>query len=141
MVASAGGATQGAPNVLLIMTDDVGFGSPSTFGGIIPTPNLDSIAKIEFDFAYEGQGLEPRWGRSAGRESRMLALCVLSMKTIDDEILGYALKFAGKATSEGKPFFLWLNPTRMHVVTHLSDKYEKMRIPENGWSSHFFSRK
>jgi arylsulfatase len=45
---------KGAPNVLLIMTDDVGFGSPSTFGGIIPTPNLDSIAKIEFDFAYEG---------------------------------------------------------------------------------------
>ena len=26
---------------------------------------------------------------------------------------------------DGKPFFLWLNPTRMHVVTHLSDKYEK----------------
>ena len=26
-----------------------------------------------------------------------------------------------------KPFFLWLNPTRMHVVTHLSDKYEGMR--------------
>jgi arylsulfatase A-like enzyme len=51
---------KGAPNVLLIMTDNVGFGSPSTFGGIIPTPNLDSIAKIEFDLAYEGQGLEPR---------------------------------------------------------------------------------
>ena len=26
--------------------------------------------------------------------------------------------------SDNKPFFLWLNPTRMHVVTHLSDKYE-----------------
>ena len=33
-----------APNVLLIMTDDVGFGAPSTFGGVIPTPNLDRIA-------------------------------------------------------------------------------------------------
>ena len=39
-----GGATQGAPNVLLIMTDDVGFGAPSTFGGVIPTPALDRIA-------------------------------------------------------------------------------------------------
>src|SRR5690348_4562490 len=29
---------KGAPNVLLIMTDDQGFGAPSTFGGIIPTP-------------------------------------------------------------------------------------------------------
>jgi len=35
---------KGAPNVLLIMTDDCGFGSPSTFGGVIPTPALDRIA-------------------------------------------------------------------------------------------------
>ena len=34
----------GAPNVLLIMTDDTGFGVSSTFGGVIPTPNLDRIA-------------------------------------------------------------------------------------------------
>ena len=35
---------KGAPNVLLIMTDDDGFGAPSTFGGVIPTPALDRIA-------------------------------------------------------------------------------------------------
>jgi len=35
---------KGAPNVLLIMTDDQGFGAPSTFGGVIPTPNMDRIA-------------------------------------------------------------------------------------------------
>jgi len=29
---------EGAPNILLIMTDDVGFAAPSTFGGVIPTP-------------------------------------------------------------------------------------------------------
>ncbi len=34
-----------APNILLIMTDDSGFGVPSTFGGVIPTPTLDRIAK------------------------------------------------------------------------------------------------
>jgi arylsulfatase A-like enzyme len=34
-----------APNVLLIMTDDSGFGVPSTFGGVIPTPALDRVAK------------------------------------------------------------------------------------------------
>src|SRR5205085_3507442 len=33
-----------APNILLIMTDDVGFSAPSTFGGVIPTPTLDRIA-------------------------------------------------------------------------------------------------
>ena len=36
---------KGAPNVLLIITDDAGFGVPSTFGGVIPTPTMDRIAK------------------------------------------------------------------------------------------------
>ncbi|MBV8103793.1 MAG: arylsulfatase, partial [Hyphomicrobiales bacterium] len=35
---------KGAPNVLLILLDDVGFGAPSTFGGVIPTPTLDRVA-------------------------------------------------------------------------------------------------
>ena len=35
---------QGAPNILLIMTDDSGYGVPSTFGGVIPTPALDRVA-------------------------------------------------------------------------------------------------
>jgi arylsulfatase A-like enzyme len=33
-----------APNVLLIITDDAGFGVPSTFGGVIPSPTMDRIA-------------------------------------------------------------------------------------------------
>jgi arylsulfatase A-like enzyme len=36
-------APKGAPNVLLILTDDTGFGASSTFGGPIPTPNLDRV--------------------------------------------------------------------------------------------------
>src|SRR5215831_13826813 len=36
---------QGAPNVLLIITDDAGFGVPSTFGGVIPTETMDRIAQ------------------------------------------------------------------------------------------------
>ncbi len=38
----------GAPNVLLVLLDDLGFGATSTFGGAIPTPTLDRLA---------GQGL------------------------------------------------------------------------------------
>jgi arylsulfatase A-like enzyme len=38
-------APKDAPNVLLIMTDDVGFGASSTFGGPIPTPTYDKLAK------------------------------------------------------------------------------------------------
>src|SRR5499427_1324942 len=36
---------KGAPNVLLIMTDDQGYGVSGTFGGVIPTPAMDEIAK------------------------------------------------------------------------------------------------
>jgi arylsulfatase A-like enzyme len=34
----------GAPNVLIVMTDDVGYAASSTFGGAIPTPTLDALA-------------------------------------------------------------------------------------------------
>src|SRR5215470_19221297 len=37
-------APKGAPNVLLILTDDVGFGASSTFGGPIQTPTFDRVA-------------------------------------------------------------------------------------------------
>src|SRR5215472_16262493 len=37
---------QGAPNILLIMTDDQGYGVSGTFGGVIPTPALDRVATM-----------------------------------------------------------------------------------------------
>ncbi|MGX5695823.1 arylsulfatase [Agromyces soli] len=37
-------AGEGAPNIVVILLDDVGFGQTSTFGGLIPTPNLDQLA-------------------------------------------------------------------------------------------------
>jgi hypothetical protein len=38
---------KGAPNVIVILLDDVGFGQPSTFGGLIPTPILDMFDKFK----------------------------------------------------------------------------------------------
>jgi len=78
---------------------------------------------------------QPRWGKVGKQKIEDAGeLCPKRMETIDDEILANALKFLDKARQDGKPFFLWLNPTRMHVVTHLSEKYENMRTPENGWT-------
>jgi arylsulfatase len=57
-----------------------------------------------------------------------------NMEDVDDEILKHALAFIDKAHKDGKPFFVWLNPTRMHVVTHLNEKYEGMRNSKNEWS-------
>jgi len=77
----------------------------------------------------------PRWGKVGKQKIEDAGeLCPKRMETIDDEILANALAFVDKAKKDGKPFFLWLNPTRMHVVTHLSEKYEAMRTSENGWS-------
>jgi len=78
---------------------------------------------------------QPRWGKVGKQKIEDAGeLCPKRMETVDDEILAKAFAFVDKAKQEGKPFFLWLNPTRMHVVTHLSEKYQKMRTPENGWS-------
>jgi arylsulfatase A-like enzyme len=78
---------------------------------------------------------QPRWGKVGKQKIEDAGeLCPKRMETIDDEILANALKFLDKARQDSKPFFLWLNPTRMHVVTHLSEKYENMRTPENGWT-------
>jgi arylsulfatase A-like enzyme len=83
----------------------------------------------------DDQTVEPRWGKIGKQRIEDAGeLCPPRMETIDDEILDNATKFMDKAKADGKPFFLWLNPTRMHVVTHLSEKYEKRRTPENGWS-------
>ena len=43
-LSAAGAGAQRAPNVLIILLDDVGFGMAGTFGGPVPTPNLDKLA-------------------------------------------------------------------------------------------------
>ncbi|UWF51901.1 arylsulfatase [Pseudomonas sp. N3-W] len=77
----------------------------------------------------------PRWGKIGKQKIEDAGtLYPDRMKTVDDEIQAKAFAFIDKAKQDNKPFFLWLNPTRMHIVTHLSDKYEAMRNSENGWS-------
>ncbi len=87
--------------------------------------------------------VQPRWGKIGKQKiedagplpPHPMEGIKYNMETVDDAILGFAVDFIDKAHADGKPFFLWLNPTRMHVVTHLSPKYEAMRTPENGWSA------
>jgi len=77
----------------------------------------------------------PRWGKVGKQKIEDAGpLYPKRMETVDDEILALSLKFLDKAKADGKPFFLWLNPTRMHVVTHLAPKYETLRNSKNGWS-------
>ena len=77
----------------------------------------------------------PRWGKIGKQRIEDAGpLYPKRMETVDDEIRDFATSFMDKAKKDGKPFFVWLNPTRMHIVTHLSPKYEAMRNSDNGWS-------
>jgi len=78
---------------------------------------------------------QPRWGKVGKQKIEDAGtLYPKRMETVDDEILSCTTKFMDKAQKDGKPFFVWLNPTRMHIITHLSDKYNNLRNAENGWS-------
>lgn len=81
--------------------------------------------------------VDPRWGKVGKQKIEDAGtLYPKRMETVDDEIQALSFKFIDKAKADGKPFFLWLNPTRMHIVTHLSPKYEALRNSKNGWTIH-----
>jgi arylsulfatase A-like enzyme len=48
------------------------------------------------------------------------------METFDEVLVERAKAFMDEAKKEGKPFFIWHNPTRMHVFTYLAPKYQAM---------------
>jgi arylsulfatase A-like enzyme len=86
--------------------------------------------------------IDPRWGK-VGKQKitdegplppNPMPGIQFNMETFDEVVRDKALAFIDQAKAAGKPFFLYLNPTRMHIVTHLSDKYESMRNAQNGWS-------
>jgi arylsulfatase A-like enzyme len=67
---------------------------------------------------------DPRFGR-VGRQAieDTGPLTRKRMETIEDDLLGRSLDFIDRAHASDKPFFLWHNTTRMHVWTHLSERW------------------
>jgi arylsulfatase A-like enzyme len=94
----------------------------------------------------DDQTVDPRWGK-VGKQKitdegslppHPMPNIKYNMETVDEVIRDKALEFIDKARQQNKPFFVWLNPTRMHVVKHLSEKYEAMRngaLRKPGWRS------
>lgn len=54
-----------------------------------------------------------------------------NMEDIDDHVLELTTDFMKRAKQNGKPFFVWLNPTRMHMFTHLNAKYKALEGKDN----------
>ncbi len=48
------------------------------------------------------------------------------METVDGEFIDAALDFAKRSQAQSKPFFVWLNPTRMHMYTHLRPEHRNL---------------
>jgi arylsulfatase A-like enzyme len=104
---------QGAPNVLLIITDDAGFGVPSTFGGVIPTPTMDRLAKegLRYNRVFSTALCSPtRAALITGRNHHSAGFGVISEQATgfpgynsiiprDQATIGRILKDNGYATS------------------------------------------
>lgn len=102
-----------APNVLLIITDDAGFGVPSTFGGIIPTPSMDRVAKngLRYNNIHSTALCSPtRAALITGRNHHSVGFGVISEQSTgfpgynsiigkDKATIGRILKDNGYATS------------------------------------------
>ena len=69
--------------------------------------------------------VDPRWGRVGKQKIEYAGK--LNSKRMEDfdasEVAPLAMKFMKKAKDDGKPFFVWLNTSRMHVYTRLNDKW------------------
>ena len=102
-----------APNVLLIITDDAGFGVPSTFGGVIPTPSMDRIANagLRYNRVFSTALCSPtRAGLITGRNHHSSGFGVVSEQSTgfpgynsiiarDKATIGRMLRDNGYATS------------------------------------------
>lgn len=87
----------------------------------------------------EDTTVDPRWGK-VGKQKIVdegplpphpTEGIKYNMETVDDTILSLSTDFMEKAHKDGKPFFVWLNPTRMHIFTHLSPKYQALEGQDN----------
>lgn len=78
--------------------------------------------------------VDPRWGK-VGKQTisdggplpphpGMDPAAKVSMETVEPELVRRSLDFIDRSVKDKKPFFLWHNSTRMHVWTHLSDKWD-----------------
>ena len=72
----------------------------------------------------DDETVDPRFGKVGKQKIKNLGLLGKErMKTIDVNFTNEAIRFMKEAKEANEPFFVWYNPTRMHVFTHVEDKY------------------
>ncbi len=94
-----------------------------------------------FATTTDDPAVQPRWGKIGKQRiedegplpPHPMPGIKYNMETVDEDILDHTVKFIDKAEKDGKPFFVWMNPTRAHIVSHLSPKYAAKLNGQNGW--------
>lgn len=75
--------------------------------------------------AADNTTVDPRWGKVGKQTVKDLGpLDSKKMETVENDLLDRSLQFMDEQVKAGKPFFLWHNSTRMHVWTHLSERWK-----------------
>ncbi|MCZ8099461.1 MAG: arylsulfatase [Burkholderiales bacterium] len=77
-------------------------------------------------------GDDPRfgpWGRQRCQDTGPLT--IERMKTVDEEFNARTIRFMEEAARAGEPFFVWHNPTRMHIYTHLKPESRFLAQPHS----------
>ncbi len=86
--------------------------------GILPRGVIHSWATDKDDATTH-----PRWGKVGKQKIEETGpLTTKRMETADDEFIAAATDFIKRQQKSGKPFFLWLNTTHMHLFTHTKKK-------------------
>lgn len=74
--------------------------------------------------------VDERFGKVGKQKIRDTGpLTTKRMETVDDEFGARALSFMENSVKAGKPFFVWHNPSRMHIYTHLREEHKKLAAP------------
>ena len=78
--------------------------------------------------------VHPRWGKVGKQKIEDTGpLTKKRMETVDDEFMGAAKDFISRAHKNKKPFFVWFNPTRMHVYTHIRPEHKGISGPKGNF--------
>ena len=90
-----------------------------------PRGVLDCLAT-----AMDDPTVDPRFGKIGKQTIKDTGpLTRKRMETVDDEFLDRSLSFIDRSVKDDKPFFVWHNPSRMHIYTRLRDANKKLAAP------------
>ncbi len=112
---------------LLMWPKDAGFDQRYRPRGV-----LDCVATATENAAPQEDSRFGPWGKQECTDTGPLT--TERMETVDGEFFGRAEKFITEAAEAGQPFFAWVNPSRMHIYTHLKPDSRYLAAP---YSSEF----